>query len=653
MRNIMRFKKLFTAVAVTLIYSAMGYSLEVVDFSTPSGAAQLYKKYEIKFNLDAQFNNPFDPDEIDIQAVFTDESGESVRIFGFYTQDYRVQVTPTPYTKRDGTEKIYNIREYFPISEPYWAIRFAPVKTGRYNYHLNIKTISGEFRYPIEDELSLECVLSQDNGFIRVDPKNPRYFRFDSGISYWGVGFNGVNTMGACDQGEVRSFDVMMKEEKYGANLMQINLCQGNYIEWTKIQKRQFPYYNYYEGLGRYNLQTASQIDSAINLAESLGIYLRFTFHHSADFEPDFFSAENTPGFQENPYSIENGGNCRKPIEFFTDSESWEYQRQHFRYAIARWGYSPQILCWILWGEVDNIRDYSPKIVGAWLDKAIAELRDLDSYNHIITSSWIILENGLLVYEHLNFDAFDFHSYIGFHSDRAFDVWGDMLHYTKHISRFNIPIIPGEYGYVKMDGFGPAMGMKDDEEGIHIHDQLWASLMCGTAVCAMPWHWEIYLDKFNLYPKLQGIAEFVKGEDFGGYRYFGDDKVSLDCKSKTIKYVKVEFPTREEKQSGMRTKAYLVDKKVPEARALGLVSSDRALVWVKDSGSDFITNNPAPYLDDIVLTVKGMDDGGVKVEYWDTESGEIISTSEATVKNGKTTIKLPRFSGDIALKIYR
>jgi hypothetical protein len=127
----------------------------------------------------------------------------------------------------------------------------------------------------------------------------------------------------------------------------------------------------------------------------------------------------------------------------------------------------------------------------------------------------------------------------------------------------------------------------------------------------------------------------------------------VDCATKKIKQVQIDIPTREAKQAGARIKPHYIEETVPEAFALGLVSSNRALVWVKDAGYDFVADNPSPYLDDVTLTVKGMADGAVNIEYWDNEKGIISSSAKEMVTGGKIELKLPRFTNDVGVKIYR
>ena len=54
--------------------------------STP-GPIGLYEKFELALDLEATYNNPFDPDEVDLWAEFTAPSGKVQKIWGFCNSD--------------------------------------------------------------------------------------------------------------------------------------------------------------------------------------------------------------------------------------------------------------------------------------------------------------------------------------------------------------------------------------------------------------------------------------------------------------------------------------------------------------------------------------------------------------------------------------
>jgi len=73
----------------------LAFSLNIIGQPTINRIFQwdkplgLYEKLEISLRIDADYENPFDPDEIDIMGIFISPSGEEWKVPGFYSQAYR------------------------------------------------------------------------------------------------------------------------------------------------------------------------------------------------------------------------------------------------------------------------------------------------------------------------------------------------------------------------------------------------------------------------------------------------------------------------------------------------------------------------------------------------------------------------------------
>ena len=647
--RIMITRSFLWSVGLFLAVSVAAYSLEVRDFQISDESPDLYNKIEFTFNLDREFGNPFDPDEISIDLVITQPSGKVRRAAAFYTRDYEHRQSPVEVRTLRGDTKVVELHRYESLSEGYWKVRYAAKETGLHEYYLEIKSAGGAERYPASGQMTFEGVPSDKPGYLRVDPRNHHYLTFEDGTSFFGIGFNAVNTMGACNEGKVRSFEFLQKTAAQNGNIMQIDLCQGDYLEWTPEENRLFQYYQDYAGLGWYNLKVASDIDSVISMAERLGIYLRISFYHWGDFyhEP----ADGAPGFAKNPYFQRNGGPCRTPMDFFNSREAWEYQKKVFRYIIARWGYSSNIVCWELWNEVDNVPDFRLRDAVKWHNKAISFIKEIDP-EHLITTSTISYHVRKILAEHLDEDIVTYHEYVSYNPDRPFRIVENLQRSHDFLSSLKKPIIAGEFGYEAHAGFGNMLDLKPDSLGVDIHNQFWSSLMVGDAATAMAWRWESHIDRYCLYHHCQGISKFLENEELPQARSYGDANLSIDSDKRQLNFPEIWTPTREEKERGMRSRAVIKNKKVKNAQALGLISKNRALIWVKDAGYAWFNYAPLEKVKNVKLKVKGMGDGPVQIEYWNTFSGEITATEKGLVKKGKIEIVLPDFYRDIALKIY-
>jgi|GEM_PF-1577628 len=633
----------------SFLLTAPAYPMEVTSLEFNTYEIGKYQKLQISFNLDREFDNPFDPEEIRIDAVFTSPAGKLYQIPAFYLVEHQLKVEWIDYKKSNGPSRKIDIRRYLAVSEGFWQVRFTPDAEGEWLCQIVITAGSASQKYPADAPIKFICMPSPEAGFLNPDPQNPHYLRFDNGNFFFGIGYNSVNTMGACLDGEVRSFEIIEKMAAKGGNMAQIDLCQGDYLEWTTEEQRRYPYYQAYQNLGRYNQQVASQIDRAVALAESLGVYLRFSFYHWADFGEN--PADGAPGFQANPYWSRNGGPCRNPGQFFTDRQAWEFQKNFFRYIIARWGHSTHIICWELWNEVDNTLDYDVNIVGKWHRQAAEYLKSLDP-QHIVTTSTSDVAKAPALFRAFPADIVTFHDYVSFNGDKPFNIVDNMLRDGRIMQPLNKPIIPGEFGYESHVGMGEFLKLAVDSTGLDLHNQMWTALMSGLASTAMPWGWGKYIDHYDLYYHCAGISRFMAEEDLGKIQSFGEDKLSLRCGERQLKFPVIEVPSREEKARGQRTRGYYEKRTVPDARALGLISPDRALVWVQDQGSAWVSYAPREQVENVSLNIDGMNDGKVKIEYWNTFKGVITGQTVGEVRGNRLTIDLPPFKNDAALKIY-
>lgn len=80
--------------------------------------------------------------------------------------------------------------------------------------------------------------------------------------------------------------------------------------------------------------------------AERHGIYFQLVLQHHGQY------TTTNSNWDENPWNAENGGFLNTPEEFLTSERAKELTRRKYRYIMARWSYSPQIMAWELFNEV-------------------------------------------------------------------------------------------------------------------------------------------------------------------------------------------------------------------------------------------------------------------------------------------------------------
>ncbi len=126
---------------------------------TNNSAVKKYEKFEIHLDLkNVGIENPYDPKDIDVSALFLSPSGKKIIMNGFYDN--------------------YNDANQ-------WKIRFSPNETGTYNYLVFVNDAGGNGETA---PAKFTAVESAHHGWIKPAVKNPRYFMHDDGTSFYGIG---------------------------------------------------------------------------------------------------------------------------------------------------------------------------------------------------------------------------------------------------------------------------------------------------------------------------------------------------------------------------------------------------------------------------------------------------------------------------------
>ncbi len=430
----------------------------------------LYDKLELVADIDAVFNNPYDPANIRVDGRFTSPSGATVVVPGFYYRDYS-----------------YGGGRLRAGDEWSWRVRFTPTEVGEWQYQVLATTLKGTTR----SQTGTFTVTPSDNpGFVRVDPRNPRYFAFDDGTPYFPVGEN----IGWSSGDPIASYATWLdKLSTAGGNFARVWMAPWGFdIEWSDT------------GLGNYdNRQGAAyQLDQVMDLMAQHHVYVMLSLLNHGQ-----FSTTTNPEWDENPFNAANGGPLQNPQDFATNPEAIRLWNQRLRYIAARWGYSPNIMTWEWWNEVNWTPLVDADLLAPWAARSAAYLRSLDPYRHLISTSGSPLEDET-VWGQANMDFTQAHRY---------DMDDLLLTFSQIIPNWlarypNKPFLMGEFGR----NSDPS---ESDPQGVELHLGLWDAPMNGAAGTAMTWWWDSYIDPLNLYDQFAGIAAFFGGEDMGARRW--------------------------------------------------------------------------------------------------------------------------------------
>ncbi len=265
-----------------------------------------------------------------------------------------------------------------------------------------------------------------------------------------------------------------------GANWARVWMCHwgGTNLDWV-MDKKTEP--------GVLDLTVAKRWDEIVQAAEKSGVYLQIVLQHHGQ-----YSTRVNPNWADNPWNKANGGFLSTPGEFFSNPRAIALTQAKYRYILARWGYSPNVMAWELFNEVewtDAIANRHPEEVVRWHNAMARFLRDNDVYNHLITTSSDLGIPGL---------------------------WQNMSYRQPHAYPSDAQAVTAAFDHTRQDRpvfygeIGPA-GLQDD--GSFLHNALWSSMASLTSGAAQYWAWDA-IEKNGWYAPFQNAARFVRESGF-------------------------------------------------------------------------------------------------------------------------------------------
>ena len=282
-----------TAPTIDSTYAQTG-PLKIRRLTPSTTSVSRYGKFEVTLDITGTFNNPFDPDEIDVGGDFSGPDGEQVHVNGFFDQEYA-----------QGANGV------LPAGQPVWKVRFAPTASGVWKYRVTAKDRSGVFQ---SQPRTLTVTPSPDPGFVHVSARNPYVFGFRGELPFFPIG----EDMGWDDNG--KSFpDWLRKLHAAGGNWVRIWMCSwSNGLEWSSTATERAGVG--YHGLGVYNMMNAWKLDRILDQADSNQIYVMLCLGTFGELTSGGYFSEGQ--WKGSPYNAANGGPSKKPEDFFTSAEA-------------------------------------------------------------------------------------------------------------------------------------------------------------------------------------------------------------------------------------------------------------------------------------------------------------------------------------------
>jgi hypothetical protein len=202
--NKFRFSSLLVVLLVLLIFCGKRGS-SVISVKPTLKSMEKFETLYIDIGLTKKFDNPYDPEDIKMDAIIRTPDGNVITLPCFYKND--------PPDKSD------------------WEARFTAMQTGTHSFH--IRAVSKKDTINSE-EFYVSVRESDNDGFLRLNDKSFYTFVFDSGKRFRGVGLN----IGWELQSDwKRPYEEYLEAlEENDANFLRTWMCPWNLpLEWTRV----------------------------------------------------------------------------------------------------------------------------------------------------------------------------------------------------------------------------------------------------------------------------------------------------------------------------------------------------------------------------------------------------------------------------------
>jgi hypothetical protein len=417
-------------------------------------AAQLWQRLEFRVTNVPTAPNPFDPDIIRVDAAITLPSGGTMTVPGFWFQDYQ-----------RGMLGGYEVLSQ--LGSPEWRVRFAPPETGTYSVSLTVRTNGQLQGSPAVTNFTVGAgVPPAGSGYVRIAAAN-QYFETGDGQALRLIGEN------VCWHGGRGTYDYddwFPAMQAAGENYARLWMCPWAFGIETDANS-----------LTHYRLDQAWRLDYVFQLAEPRRIFLTLCLDYHGMFEvtPDYWGGNNFWG--SNPYCVTNGGPCVNQNAFFTNTTAQAVYQKRLRYLVARYGYSPNLLVWQFFNEIDNVYAYlNPNDVAAWHGVMGGWLHTNDPFRHLVSTSLTGSSDRPEMWTVPQLDFATYHSYSEPSPALRLNAVAQSF-----LQRYGKPVLIDEFG---TDWRG--WNRTNDRYLRGWRQGLWGGALGGSAGTAMSWYWE-------------------------------------------------------------------------------------------------------------------------------------------------------------------
>ena len=352
-----------------------------------------------------------------------------------------------------------------------------------------------------------------DRPFVRVSPRDPRYFELSDGRPYIPIGLNMIAPPGGDpDQALAQMGQWMGQLSANGGNFIRLWLGHA----WFDVEHAQS---------GVYDEQKAKRLDAVLATARRYDLRVKMTLEHFRHL------GDGRQSWAAKPiHHVSHGGPARDIVDFFANSASQQQFKAKIEWYAKRYGDDPTVFAWELWNEFDAVQNLwtdemwrDAGVARQWTQIMLAALHRQFPRN-LATQSQGSFDHQRKVelYRSLCFipgnDVAQVHRYLDLGA--SLDVCHgpvDVLAADAVTTLLGFepgkPVLLAESGAVEPSHSGPFKLYAQDRAGIILHDILFAPFFAGAAGPGQCWHWDSYVARNNLWHHFGRFAKSVRDLD--------------------------------------------------------------------------------------------------------------------------------------------
>ncbi|MDO4582892.1 MAG: hypothetical protein Q4D62_02205 [Planctomycetia bacterium] len=450
--------------------------------------------------------------------------------------------------------------------------------------------------------------------YVRVSPANPQYLEWTDGTPYIPVGVNLCILRDRDASGKVFLLDDEAALQKLEFYFQKLSENGGNYARiWLGIP----PFEVEKEKAGEFDAGRLENMKKMFALAKKYGIQLKLCLEYFRTLEPRVPYAFGVVSFGKPIYKTSPPANMQ---EFTLGEVGKEYYLNRCAFLAQHFQNETAVFAWELWNEVNCI----PNSV-VWTETMLPQVHAMFPHQMVIQSLGSYDSPGsAAMYQ--KFAEMEGNEILQVHRYLDMGAKLEVCHGPMDILAADCvramrqtgvqkPILATELGAVQPNHAGPSELYAKDREGILFHDILFAPFFAGAAGPGHCWHWNVYLEKQNLWWHIGRFSKAIAGLN----------------------------PIQEAFEPFFQ--------ETPQVRMYGLRGKKTTLIWIRDTEFDWKKeleeNRPATTRENLkIILPRNISLQGKKILGYDPWTDQEITLS---LEDG--SIVLPKFRRSFVIRI--